>query len=112
MRVASFAPEGYAISIDDFGVGYSSMSQLLGLAIDELKIDRSFVVDLTSDPRAQAIVRSAIELARALDLTIVAEGIESEDVFQSLQVIGADIGQGNVIGQPMTPTRSTASCPV
>ena len=101
--VRELRARGLRISIDDFGVGYSSMSQLLELAIDELKIDRSFVVNLTSDPRAQAIVRSAIELARALDLTIVAEGIESEDVFQSLQVIGADIGQGNVIGQPMTP---------
>jgi len=99
--VRELRARGLRISIDDFGVGYSSMSQLLELSIDELKIDKSFVLGLTSDPRAQAIVRSAIELAQALDLTIVAEGIESEEVFQSLQIIGADIGQGNVIARPL-----------
>ncbi len=78
------------------------MSQLLELAIDELKIDKSFVLGLASDPRARAIVRSAIELARALHLTVVAEGIESEKILQSLQDIGADVGQGYVIAYPLT----------
>ena len=78
------------------------MSELLGLAIDELKIDKSFVMGLNSDPRAQAIVRSAIELARALSLTVVAEGIECEEVLRSLRGIGADIGQGYVIAHPLT----------
>jgi EAL domain-containing protein (putative c-di-GMP-specific phosphodiesterase class I) len=100
--VRELRARGLRISIDDFGVGYSSMSQLLGLAIDELKIDKSFVLRLNSDPRAQAIVRSAIELARALDLTIVAEGIECEEILQSLQNFGADIGQGYVIAHPLT----------
>jgi EAL domain-containing protein (putative c-di-GMP-specific phosphodiesterase class I) len=100
--VRELRSRGLRISIDDFGVGYSSMSQLLGLAIDELKIDKSFVLELGSDPRARAIVRSAIELARALGLTVVAEGIEREDVLQSLQSIGADIGQGYVISHPLT----------
>jgi EAL domain-containing protein (putative c-di-GMP-specific phosphodiesterase class I) len=99
--VAELRALGLRISIDDFGVGYSSMSQLLGLAIDELKIDKSFVFGLNSDPRAQAIVRSAIELARALSLTVVAEGIECEEVLRSLQGIGADIGQGYVIARPL-----------
>jgi predicted signal transduction protein with EAL and GGDEF domain len=93
---------GVRVSIDDFGVGYSSMSQLLGLAIDELKIDKSFTLGLTSDPRAQAIVRSTIELARALSLTLVAEGIETEEVLRSLQSLGADIGQGYLIARPLT----------
>jgi diguanylate cyclase len=93
---------GLRVSIDDFGVGYSSMSQLLELAIDELKIDKSFILALTSDPRAQAIVRSTIELARALNLTLVAEGIETEEVFESLQSLGADIGQGYLIARPLT----------
>lgn len=101
--VAELRSRGLRVSIDDFGVGYSSMSQLLGLAIDELKIDKSFVIGLGSDPRAQAIVRSAVELARALELTVVAEGIESEEVFSSLRHIGADIGQGYVIARPLTP---------
>jgi len=99
--VRDLRARGLRISIDDFGVGYSSMSQLLGLAIDELKIDKSFVLGLTSDPRAQAIVRSAIELARALGLTVVAEGIEHEEVLHALMGIGADIGQGYVIAYPL-----------
>jgi EAL domain-containing protein (putative c-di-GMP-specific phosphodiesterase class I) len=78
------------------------MSQLLELSIDELKIDKSFVLGLGSDPRAQAIVRSAVELARALELTVVAEGIESDEAFRTLQAIGADLGQGTVIGPPLT----------
>jgi diguanylate cyclase len=93
---------GVRVSIDDFGVGYSSMSQLLGLAIDELKIDKSFTLALTSDPRAQAIVRSTIELARALSLTLVVEGIETEEVLRSLQSLGAEVGQGYLIARPLT----------
>lgn len=99
--VRELRARGLRIAIDDFGVDYSSMSRLLGLAIDELKIDRSFVFELCSDPRAQAIVRSAIELARALGLTVVAEGIEREDVLDALQGIGADIGQGYFIARPL-----------
>jgi diguanylate cyclase (GGDEF)-like protein len=93
---------GVRVSIDDFGVGYSSMSQLLGLAIDELKIDKSFTLALTSDPRAEAIVRSTIELARALSLTVVAEGIETEEVLRSLQSLGAEVGQGYLFARPLT----------
>jgi diguanylate cyclase (GGDEF)-like protein len=93
---------GVRVSIDDFGVGYSSMSQLLGLAIDELKIDKSFTLVLTSDPRAEAIVRSTIELARALSLTLVAEGIETEEVLRSLRCLGAEVGQGYLIARPLT----------
>lgn len=93
---------GVRVSIDDFGVGYSSMSQLLALAIDELKIDRSFVTGHTSDARARAIVRSAVELARALQLTVVAEGIEREEELTSLRTIGADIAQGYVIARPLS----------
>jgi diguanylate cyclase len=94
---------GVRVSIDDFGVGYSSMSQLLGLAIDELKIDKSFTLALTSDPRAQAIVRSTIELARALSLTLVAEGIETEEVLRTLQSLGAEVGQGYLFARPLPP---------
>jgi len=92
---------GVRVSIDDFGVGYSSMSQLLGLAIDELKIDKSFTLALTSDPRAQAIVRSTIELARALSLTLVAEGIETEEALRTLQGLGAEVGQGYLFARPL-----------
>jgi EAL domain-containing protein (putative c-di-GMP-specific phosphodiesterase class I) len=78
------------------------MSQLLNLPIDELKIDKSFVQALGNDRRARAIVSSAIELARALDLTLVAEGIETSANLKILEEIGADIGQGWVIAQPLS----------
>jgi diguanylate cyclase (GGDEF)-like protein len=100
--IQRFRSSGIRISIDDFGVGYSSMSQLLELPIDELKVDKSFVLALGSDRRARAIVRSAVELARALNLTLVAEGIETPESLRMLQEIGADIGQGYFIARPLT----------
>ncbi|HUB71160.1 MAG TPA: EAL domain-containing protein [Acidimicrobiales bacterium] len=103
--VRDLRDKGIRISVDDYGVGYSSMSQLLVLEIDELKIDRSFVTGLRSGTRAQAIVRSAVELARALGVTVVAEGIETRAVFDLLRDLGADIGQGYLIGRPMAPRR-------
>ena len=93
--------QGICISIDDYGVGYSSMSQLLELAIDEIKIDKSFILGIDSDSRAEAIVRSAVELARALGLQLVSEGIETEAALHALQTMGVDIGQGYFIAQPL-----------
>jgi diguanylate cyclase (GGDEF)-like protein len=94
---------GLRISIDDFGVGYSSMSQLLGLTIDELKIDKSFVLNLSTDRRAWAVVRATIELAQALGFTAVAEGVEDSATLNTLRRLGADIGQGYGISRPLTP---------
>ena len=96
---------GVRISIDDYGVGYSSMSQLLALEIDELKVDKSFLIQLSSDIRAQAIVRSATELAHALGLRLVTEGIEEGAVLDLVRRLGADIGQGYFIATPMTATQ-------
>jgi diguanylate cyclase len=93
---------GIRISIDDFGVGYSSMSQLLELPIDELKIDKSFVSILDTDHRANAIVSATIELARALNLVVVAEGVECSNTLRSLRRLGADMSQGYYIARPLT----------
>jgi diguanylate cyclase (GGDEF)-like protein len=93
---------GIRISIDDFGVGYSSMSQLLELPIDELKIDKSFVLALESDERAHAIISSAVELARALELVVVVEGVELPKTLPLLQRLGADVAQGYHISHPLT----------
>jgi predicted signal transduction protein with EAL and GGDEF domain len=93
---------GVKISIDDFGVGYSSMSQLLELPVDELKIDKSFVLALDTDSRAISLIRSMIEMARALGLTIVAEGIESAQAYDALSIVGADVIQGNFVAFPLT----------
>ncbi len=103
--VASIREKGVRISIDDFGVGYSSLSQLLSIAIDELKVDRSFMQGLDHDPRAQAIVHSAVQLGRALGLTVVAEGIESGQVLAVLHGYGVDVGQGAYISRPLPPAK-------
>lgn len=100
--VRKLRAHGLHMSIDDFGVGYSSISQLLSLAADELKIDQSFVFRLMSDQRARTIVAAVIEVARALEITTVAEGIETEEVFRLLVSMGADIGQGYLIARPLT----------
>ena len=92
---------GVRISIDDFGVGYSSMSQLLDLAVDELKIDRSFVLQLGTDPRSCAIVRSTVELARALELSTVAEGVGTIELLDKVVEMGVDVGQGFAISEPL-----------
>jgi len=94
---------GIRISIDDFGVGYSSMSQLLALPIDELKIDKSFVLALETDHRAHAIISSTVELGRALAVDVVAEGVEDSDTFATLQRLGTTIAQGYHMARPLTP---------
>jgi diguanylate cyclase len=96
---------GVRISIDDFGVGYSSMSQLLELTVDELKIDRSFVFALRTDLRARAVISAAIMFARALQLTVVAEGIETFPTLHVVQRLGVDVGQGYFISVPITAAK-------
>ena len=93
---------GVKVSIDDFGVGYSSMSQLLELPVDELKIDKSFVLALESDSRAIALIRSIIEMARALDIMVIAEGVENPDSLESLRRVGTDVIQGDYFARPLT----------
>ena len=105
--IRTIREHGIRVAIDDFGVGYSSMSQLLGMTVDELKIDRSFVEPLSSDHRAKAIIRSTVELARALELVVVAEGVESAQVQEQLTLLGCDMAQGYAISRPMTTAALT-----
>ncbi len=93
---------GCRLSLDDFGTGYSSLAYLQRLPIDELKIDRSFVAAMTDDDNAAVVVRSVIKLANSLGLTVVAEGVESEDAFVWLRALGCDQMQGYYLGQGMT----------
>jgi diguanylate cyclase len=94
---------GLVVSVDDFGAGFTSLAYLSSLAVDELKLDRSFIHGLVSAPdaRNQALVRSTIELAHALGLRVVAEGIEDEECFELLTELGADLAQGYLIGRPL-----------
>ena len=91
---------GIRLSIDDFGAGYTSLSQLKTLPIDELKIDRSFVMTMSSDARDALIVRSVVELGQNLGLNIVAEGVETAEALATLRGFGCDIAQGYFIARP------------
>ena len=91
---------GVKIAIDDFGTGFSSLSQLQQLPIDEIKIDKSFVTRMEVDRNDAVLVRSIIELARNLGLSVTAEGVESESIRASLRQLGCDFAQGFHIGRP------------
>lgn len=94
--------KGIRLSIDDFGTGYSSLSQLHRLPFTELKIDQSFVSNMTDDKEAKAIVKTCIILGHELNMTIVAEGVETEDQLDSLREMGCDIAQGYLLSRPVT----------
>lgn len=92
---------GFKLSIDDFGTGYSSLAYLKQLSVDELKIDRSFVMNMERDIDDAKIVRSTIELAHNLGLSVVAEGLETPKAWTLLQTLGCDQGQGYLLARPM-----------
>jgi len=92
---------GFKLSIDDFGTGYSSLAYLKRLPVDELKIDKSFVMAMESDLDDARIVRSTIDLAHNLGLTVVAEGVETSVAWQLLARLRCDEGQGYFMGKPM-----------
>jgi len=92
---------GVTLSIDDFGTGYSSLAYLQRFPLDALKVDRSFVQDVTTNPDSAAITRTILAMARNLGLRVVAEGIETADQYALLQAEGCHEGQGFFIGRPM-----------
>jgi EAL domain-containing protein (putative c-di-GMP-specific phosphodiesterase class I) len=96
------AAVGVHISIDDFGTGYSSLAYLRKLPAGELKIDRSFVLDLESSADARAVVDAVVKLAQALGLKVVAEGVETEGQAQVLRSLGCDVLQGYLYAKPMS----------
>ncbi|MGF1606207.1 MAG: putative bifunctional diguanylate cyclase/phosphodiesterase [Rhodothalassiaceae bacterium] len=91
---------GVCIAMDDFGTGYSSLNYLQRFPFDKLKIDRSFVLGLGEDPQSTAIVRGVIGLARGLGVTVVAEGVETEQHLAALRCEGCDLVQGYFLGRP------------
>lgn len=97
--VQSLKNVGISISLDDFGTGYASLSQLQALPFDRIKIDRSFVGNLTSNEQSEAIVKTIADLARALKLPVTAEGVESEATAHLLQSMGCQDGQGWLFGR-------------
>jgi diguanylate cyclase (GGDEF)-like protein len=97
----SLSDLGIRIAIDDFGTGYSSLSYLKQLPLDTLKIDKSFVLNLTQNDNDAVIVRSMIDLAHNLGRLVVAEGIEQKDVWDMLHILGCDDAQGYYISRPL-----------
>ena len=92
---------GVKLSLDDFGTGHSSLSYLKRLPLDEVKIDRSFVMGMTEDDNDAAIVRTTIDLARNLGLEVVAEGVESEAIMRDLSDLSCDVAQGFYLSRPL-----------
>jgi EAL domain-containing protein (putative c-di-GMP-specific phosphodiesterase class I) len=99
---------GVRLSIDDFGTGYSSMVHLRRLPVDELKIDRSFVLGMTTMSADAVLVRTAIDLGHNLGLTVVAEGVEELEHADALRALGCDIAQGYHYARPMGVSDVTA----
>ena len=95
---------GLTVAIDDFGTGFSSLSYLSKFPVDTLKIDRSFVLDMTESPQGLALVSTIINLAHALKLKVVAEGVDSDDQLRLLRVLGCDEMQGYLFSQPVPDT--------
>lgn len=99
-RLKGLARLGIALHIDDFGTGYSSISYLRRFEVDCIKIDRSFVSDICSSHEDRALVTAMIAMAGALDVTVVAEGIETQEQLDLLRELGCDLGQGYLISRP------------
>jgi len=100
-NLARLRMKGFELSIDDYGTGYSSMQQLTRIAAGELKIDRAFVNYASSHEEGRVILKSNLEMARKLNLTTVAEGVETLDDWALLAEYGCDQGQGYLIARPM-----------
>lgn len=93
---------GGQLSIDDFGTGFSSLSYLKQMPVNELKIDKSFVIDMLESENDAIIVRSIIDLAHNLGLKVVAEGVENKATWELLQILDCDIVQGHYFCQPVS----------
>ncbi len=106
-RLRRLRDAGVRISIDDFGTGYSSLSYLQQLPIDELKIDRAFVSRLPFERSSTAIIGSVIDLAHAIGLDVVAEGVETVEQFDVLRDLGCDLAQGFYIARPAPAMEAT-----
>jgi EAL domain-containing protein (putative c-di-GMP-specific phosphodiesterase class I) len=91
---------GVSIAMDDFGVGYSSLSTLRAFPFDKIKLDKSFMDEIENSPQARAIIQAVLTLGRSLDIPIIAEGVETAEQFEFLRQQGCDEAQGYLIGMP------------
>src|SRR3569623_1846513 len=91
---------GVELALDDFGTGYSSLSYLTAFPFDKIKIDKSFIRNLSQRPRSSAIIASIVTLARGLDMSVTAEGVETREEFERLTALGVNFAQGYLFGRP------------
>jgi len=101
--------KGFGLSVDDFGTGYSSLAQLSQIPFTELKIDQGFVGGAPEQPRKRAVIEASLDLARKLDLHVVAEGVETMEEWQLLAQLGCDIAQGYLIAPPVAGDQLAAA---
>jgi EAL domain-containing protein (putative c-di-GMP-specific phosphodiesterase class I) len=101
-RLKEVQAMGVHVAMDDFGTGYSSLSNLTRLPINSVKVDRSFISQMTTRPEQLAIVTTVISLAGALNLPVVAEGVETEEQAKLLRLLRCDEVQGYLFGKPMS----------
>jgi EAL domain-containing protein (putative c-di-GMP-specific phosphodiesterase class I) len=101
--IARLKELGVSIALDDFGVGYSSLSYLKQFALDTLKVDRAFTSEMLTSSQSEAIVRATFDIARALKLRTVAEGVETRPQADFLAELGCDVLQGYYFAKPMPP---------
>jgi EAL domain-containing protein (putative c-di-GMP-specific phosphodiesterase class I) len=94
---------GISLSIDDFGTGYSSLAYLQRLPVYAVKIDQSFVRDMSIDVSSRAIVEATVDLAHRLGLKVIAEGVETQSAYDALRAMGCDFAQGYLIARPLAP---------
>ena len=100
-RLVQLREQGFRLSLDDFGTGYSSLSYIKRFPLDELKIDRSFVIDVHRGGKDGALVASIITLARMLDIQVVAEGVETQEQADALRLLGCHLHQGYLYARPV-----------
>ena len=100
-QLAAIQAMGIRIAIDDYGAGYSSLAYIKRLPVDEIKIDKMFVMDLATNENDEVIVRTTIELGHNLGLKVTAEGVENEESLAKLRHFGCDFGQGYFFSRPI-----------
>jgi len=104
-KLSAIREMGLQIAVDDFGTGYSSLAYLAKLPVNALKIDRSFIVTMTSNPQSMTIVSTIISLAHSLGLKVIAEGVDAEEQARSLRLLSCDEMQGYLFSRPVPPDK-------
>ncbi len=102
---------GVELALDDFGTGYSSLSYLTAFPFDKIKIDKCFIRNLTHQPRSSAIIAAIVTLARGLDMSVTAEGVETFEEFEALKALGINFAQGYLFGRPQLVARIEFDAP-